>query len=183
MKDSSASRHKAQVTHEDAVERLFVEHAADVLRWVIRLGGPYVHAEDVAQDVFATALKRYPSFRGDSSPRTWLFSITRNVVRNARRRAALRRFVGLGDEVPEPASDAPGADEALGARRRRRSVQTALETLSTKHREALVLVDMEGLTAREAGALLGVPEGTVSSRLHHGRKAFASALKRQGFRP
>ena len=167
------------MTHDDAVERLFVEHAADVLRWVIRLGGPHVHAEDVAQDVFATALRRHASFRGDSSPRTWLFAITRNVVRNARRRSALRRFVGM-DSVPEPAAEGPSAEDALGATRRRRAVQEALETLSTKHREAIVLVDLEGLTAREAGALLGVPEGTISSRLHHGRAAFAIALTRLG---
>jgi len=168
------------VTQDDAVELFYREHAADVLRWVIRLGGPYVSAEDVAQDVFAVALRRYPSFRGDSSPRTWLFSITRNVVRNARRRAALRRFVGLDDDIPEPASEAPAADEQVAAMRRRRAVQEALETLSTKHREAIVLVDLEGLTAPEAGELLGVPEGTISSRLHHGRKAFATALKRAG---
>lgn len=139
-----------------------------------------MHADDVAQDVFATALRRYPSFRGESSERTWLFSITRNVVRNARRRAALRRFVGLGEEIPEPAADEPGADEQVAAMQRRRAVQQALETLSAKHREAIVLVDLEGLTAREAGELLGVPEGTIASRLHHGRKAFASALKRKG---
>lgn len=168
------------MTLDDSVERFYREHAGDVLRWVIRLGGPYVIAEEVAQDVFATAIRRYPSFRGDSSPRTWLFSITRNVVRNARRRAALRRFVGLDDDAPESIADQPAVDEQVARMRRRRAVQRALETLSTKHREAIVLVDLEGLTAREAGELLGVAEGTISSRLHNGRKGFAAALKRQG---
>ncbi len=168
------------MTQDDAVELFYREHAADVLRWVIRLGGPYVHAEDLAQDVFATAIRRYASFRGDASPRTWLFSITRNVVRNARRRAALRRFVGLHDDMPESVSNELAVDEQVVRLQRRRAVQRALETLSTKHREAIVLVDLEGLTAREAGELLGVPEGTISSRLHNGRKDFADALVRQG---
>ncbi len=163
----------------DPRERFFEEHAADVLRWVIRLGGPYVQAEDVAQDVFATALRRLPTFCGDSSERTWLFAITRNVVRNARRSAALRRFVGL-DSIPEPPSPTAGPAELLDAGRQRIAVQRALGRLQTHHREALVLVDMEGFTAREAGDLLGVPEGTVWSRLHHARKAFADALRREG---
>lgn len=177
MKDPGPPGHRAFVT--DPRERFYKEHAADVLRWVIRLGGPHVQAEDVAQDVFAVALRRLPSFRGDSSERTWLFAITRNVVRNAQRRSALRRFVGL-DSIPEPVSyeDSPSAQ--LESSRRRKAVQRALSRLKTPQREALVLVDMEGLTAPEAGAMLGVPEGTVSSRLHHGRKAFALALKREG---
>ena len=160
-------------------ERFFEEHAADVLRWVIRLGGPYVQAEDVAQDVFATALRRLPTFRGESSERTWLFAITRNVVRNARRRSALRRFVGI-DSIPEPVSHAAGPAEELDASRRRLAVQRALERLKSHQREARVRVDMEGFTAREAGAMLGVPEGTIGSRLHLGRKAFVVALKREG---
>jgi len=177
VKDSETPAHRVSVT--DARERFCKEHAADVLRWVIRLGGPHVQAEDVAQDVFATALRRLPSFRGESSERTWLFAITRNVVRNAQRRSALRRFVGL-DSVPEPMATTPGPAEQLDAAQRRLAVQRALATLKPHWREAIVLVDMEGFTAREAGAMLSVPEGTVSSRLHHGRKAFAAALARQG---
>ncbi len=138
-----------------------------------------MQAEDVAQDVFAVALERLPTFRGESSERTWLFAITRNVVRNARRRAALRRFVGL-DSVPEPVDHQGGPAEQVQRLQRRRAVQRALGTLSAKHREALVLVDMEGHTAKEAGAMLGVPEGTVSSRLFHARAKFAAALKREG---
>lgn len=138
-----------------------------------------MHAEDVAQDVFTVALRRMSTFRGDSSERTWLFSITRNVVRNARRRSALRRFVGF-DSLPEPPSSEPGPSERLESARRRAAVQRSLGKLSTAHREALVLVDMEGHTAKEAGAMLAVPEGTISSRLHHARKAFAAALKREG---
>ena len=164
-----------------AQERFYRQHAPDVLRWVIRLGGPHVHAEDVAQDVFATALRRVGSFRGESSERTWLFAITRNVVRNARRRSALRRFVGL-DVVPEPTDTARGPRELVEAEEERRAVQSALSTLKDAWREAIVLVDLEGYTAREAGEMLDVPEGTVSSRLHHGRKAFAAALEKQGIR-
>ena len=90
-----------------AVERLYREQAPRVLGWCIRLGGPRLDAEDLAQAVFETALKRSGSFRGDSALSTWLFGITRNTVRNARRRAALRRFVGM-ESVPEPRDLGPG---------------------------------------------------------------------------
>lgn len=161
------------------LERFYRTHAERVLAWAIRLGGPAVDPEDVAQDVFAIALRRLPDFRGDSLPGTWLFGITRRVVANARRKAAIRRLIGLGD-LPELPSAAPGADEIVDRLRRRRLVQLALEQLRRPHREVLALVDLEGLNAAEAAVLLGVPTGTVYSRLHAGRRAFARALARRG---
>jgi len=161
------------------IERFYREHAGRVLAWTIRLGGPAVDAEDLAQEVFAVALRRLPEFRGDSKASTWLFGITRRIVANARRKAALRRLVGLG-ELPELPDERPGADEAVDRARRRRHVQLALEKLGTAHREAIALVDLEGLSAVEAADLLGVPVGTIYSRLHLGRRAFAHALQRQG---
>lgn len=165
----------------EAVDQLYRTHAARVLGWVIRLGGPRLDAEDVAQEVFIVALKTARRYRGDASVSTWLFGITRNVVANARRRAAIRSFMGLPD-VPEPADRSPRSDEALASLRQRRRVQQALESLKTRQREVLVLVDLEGRTAPEAAALLGVPTGTVHSRLHHARRAFATLATRRGLR-
>lgn len=165
-----------------AVDRLYRAHARQVLAWVIRLGGPHLDAEDVAQDVFAVALRSASSFRGASSPSTWLFGITRNVVRNARRRAAFRRFFGL-ESGPEPVDPGPGPDEALVRLRRRRQVQAALDRLSEDHREVIVLCEIEGRTAGEAASILGVPEGTVYSRLHHAKRKFATALGVEGLVP
>jgi RNA polymerase sigma-70 factor (ECF subfamily) len=162
-----------------AVDRLYRDHARQVLGWVIRLGGPWLDAEDIAHDVFIVALRRVSAFRGESSMSSWLFGITRNVVANARRRAALRRFFGLEEipELPEP-GDAPDAEvERL---RHRRQVQLALERLSGDHREVLVLVDLEGRSAPEASNVLGIAAGTVYSRLHHARRRFAEALHAEG---
>jgi len=84
MQDAGALRR----LEPDAVDRFYRDHASAVLGWVIRLGGPRIDAEDVAHQVFEVALKRLPSFRGDSAVRTWLYGVTRRVVANARRRAA-----------------------------------------------------------------------------------------------
>jgi RNA polymerase sigma factor (sigma-70 family) len=163
----------------DAVGAVYARHGADVLRWVIRLGGPRLDAEDVAHEVFLTAIKAARRFRGDARLRTWLFGVTRGVVANARRRAAIRAFVGL-DAIAEPADPGPDLDATLAARQARRRVQRALDRLRTSHREVLVLSDLEGIAAPEVAAMLDIPPGTVYSRLHHARKAMAEALAAEG---
>ncbi len=162
-----------------AVEQLYREQAERVLGWCIRLGGPRLDSEDLAQEVFETAMRRVGGFRGESALSTWLFGITRNVVRNAGRRAALRRMVGL-EQIPAPRDPGPGTDEQVERLLLRRRVQRALQRLKTAQREVLVLVDLEQRTAPEAAELLGIPSGTVYSRLHHARRAFARALEREG---
>ncbi|TNE88291.1 MAG: RNA polymerase sigma factor [Deltaproteobacteria bacterium] len=163
-----------------ALEQFYAEHARQVLGWAIRLGGPRLDPEDIAQDVFAIAFRRIHGFRADSQPSTWLYGITRNVIANARRRAAIRRWVGL-DDVPELEERyEAGPDALVDARRRRRVVQEALDTLAPRYREVVVLCDLEGRSAPEAGELLQIPAGTVYSRLHYARKALANALDEQG---
>lgn len=163
-----------------ALEQFYRQHARKVLGWAIRLGGKRLDPEDIAQDVFAIAFRRMHTFRSESSVSTWLYGITRNVIQNARRRATVRRWVGL-DDVPEIEEERePGPDALLDARRRRRVVQEALETMSPRYREVLVLCDLEGRSAPEAGEMLGVPAGTVYSRLHYARKSFAGALDDMG---
>lgn len=161
-----------------AVSQLYADHAAAVLGWVIRLGGPGLDAEDIAQEVFIVALRAAPRFRGEAQVSTWLFGITRRVLANARRRAALRRFVGLG-QISEPAS-AERTDEAAIRREQRAAIQRALERLRSRQREVLVLVDLEERSAPEVAGMLQVPVGTVYSRLHAARRAFRSALRREG---
>lgn len=163
-----------------ALDRFYRDHARQVLGWSIRLGGPHIDAEDVAQEVFAIALRKIGSFRGDSALSTWLFVVTRNVIANARRRAAVRRLVGLDGDMDQLPHRGDGADDEVDRLRRRRLVQHALERLKQPQREVLVLMDLEGRTAPETAELLGVPEGTVYSRLHYARQAFRDALRREG---
>ncbi|MCA9569940.1 MAG: RNA polymerase sigma factor, partial [Myxococcales bacterium] len=164
------------LTQPDRFDAFYRENIRTVLRWVIRLGGPLLQPEDVAQDVFAMAFRKAHTFREDQSEVAWLYGITRRVVANARRRARFRVMLGL-DSAPPALSTEPGADAQLEVLRRRRIVQDALETLNAAHREAIVLVDLEERTAVEVAAMLGVAVGTLYSRLHHARKAFAAALE------
>lgn len=153
-----------------AQDGFYRDHARQVLGWVIRLGGPRLDAEDVAHEVFETALRRLGDYRGDASPSTWLYAITRRVVANARRKVWVRRVFGL-ESAPEPSVAAPADQLAL-----RREVQEQLEMLSAEHREVLVLLLMEERSAAEVAEMLGVPVGTVYSRAHHARRRFAAGM-------
>ena len=151
-----------------------------VLGWCSRLGGPRVHPEDAAQDVFVKVLTRLDTIRDPERFGGWLFKVTRSVVRQHRRVAWVRGWVpGLQVELldeSDPLSRAEDAQTALGVRQ-------ALETLPAAQREAMVLCDLEERTTAEAAELLGVSQGTVKSRLRLGRERFRRAALRAGISP
>jgi RNA polymerase sigma-70 factor (ECF subfamily) len=164
-----------------AIDRLYRDNARAVLGWCVRLGAPGTDAEDAAHEVFVTALEARRAYRGDASVAGWLYQITRRVLANRRRRSALRRFFGL-ESAPEP-SAAAEADVALGRDADRVLVQRSLARLPEQQREALVLVDLEERAPAQVAELLGVPVGTVHSRLFAARRAFAKAAVREGWAP
>lgn len=149
------------------VGRLAELHYDAVWRFCCRRVGE-AHASDATQDTFLTAVRRSSSFRGESEARTWLFGIALNVCRNLHRKSGR----DLGEEwlqhLPEP-DPAPAALE-------RTTLRQALLGLSPEHREAVILHEMEGFSYREIGEIVGVPEGTVKSRLHHAFLALRKAL-------
>lgn len=153
-------------------------YARLVLDRVRRLGGPLIDAEDVAHEVFIVAYRKLDTFRDGGSLPAWLFGITRRVVANARRRAKIRRMVGI-DQIAEPPDPGPRADDEVAKRWRREMVLKALDRLRPIHKEVLVLVEFEDRSTAEAAELLEVSVGTVYSRLHYGRKQFAAALKKE----
>ena len=139
-------------------------------------------ALDVAQDAFIRAYQALPSFRGQSAFYTWLFRITMNVAADrVRQRAARGRAFGT-ERVEEEEwertlvdrGEAPDASAARAEERRR--IQRALESLPEHHRAIIMLSDLEGLSYREIAEVLGIPMGTVMSRLHNARKRLRQAL-------
>lgn len=137
-----------------------------VARWCARLGGPWVDPEDAAQDVLATATTRLATLRNPDDLEPWLFGITRRVLAAHRRRVWLRRWVG---SVPKSAPD-PGLGPHASAVRaqRARRLQGWLEALPAPQREVVVLCALEERSGPEVARLLGVPLGTIKSRLRLG---------------
>lgn len=153
-----------------ARDALFDTFLPVVLRWCIRLGGPRVAPEDAAHDVFIVVLRKLDSLENPERFTSWLFGITRRVLRKHRGRAWVMRWTG-GDIVDssDPRQD-PARD--LESSETTRKVQRALAELPEKQREVLVLCDLEERTAPEVAELLGIPLGTVASRLRLAREKF-----------
>jgi RNA polymerase sigma-70 factor (ECF subfamily) len=139
-----------------------------VLQWGRRLGGPGVDPCDVAQDVFVVAFTRLDRVADPRAFPAWLYGITRRVLAGHRRRAWLRRWVPGLDPADCAPTDGPADERGELARQ----VLAALERLPAAQREVLVLCDMEERTSAEVAALIGVPHGTVRSRLRLARARF-----------
>ena len=145
----------------DAFEALVRTYQEPIWRFLRHLVGDPTQAEDLAQETFLRAFRRLRSFAFRSKFSTWLFQIARNAAVDAlRSRDRSRRLVVQLAARPAP----PDPDPSLGP-----ALTEALATLSPALRDALVLVEVAGFTCREAGEVLGVPEGTIKSRLHTAR--------------
>lgn len=170
-------------TFPDAALRSAYEaHGAELYRFARRALGDAGQAEDAVQEAFVRAWRaadRYDPAR--ASQRTWLFAILRNVVIDqVRARRARPPLAQDGDaaELRHGATTDDTLDQVLTAWQ----VDAALSSLAADHRRALVEVHWRGRPYAEVAAELGVPEGTVKSRVYYGLRAMRSALEAGGWR-
>jgi len=130
-------------------------------------------AEDVAQEAFARAFRSFGQLRDRERFRAWLVRTTWRLAID-RRRGELRRVAR--EQTFEPAAAAT-TEQVAAARERAAHLWNAIDTLPDKLRVVIVLSGIEGHDTREVGSLLGIPEGTVRSRLFTARKALAERLQ------
>ena len=162
-------------------------HEGMVFNLAARLLGDPEEARDVAQEVFLQVYRMLGRFEGRSSLKTWIYRIVVNQCHNRRRfwhrrrrdrEEALDEGLLVARGVGRPARARTRArTRRRGRRERARRVQSALLQLSFEHRSVLVLREVEGLTCEEVAAALGVPEGTVKSRLSRAREAMRARLR------
>lgn len=150
-----------------------------VCRVAARLGVPDSELADVCQEVFIRAFRGLESFRGEAQLTTWLYTI---VVREAARarRARLVRGALLALLRRQPPQVAP---DPLARGQAAREVQRVLGGMKPKHREVLVLFDLEELSLEEVAATLRCPLETVRSRLRLARAEFSKIRAREAARP
>ena len=141
--------------------------------------GDMHEGEDAAQQTFLQAYRAWNRFRGKSTRKTWIFRIAANVC--ARILEGRRRLVGEPSAVLEEAAiEDTNPAAKLEHEEQSLAVDKTLQELSPAHRMVLVLFFLEELSHAEIAELLGCPEGTVWSRLHHARKAFAQRYQKRG---
>lgn len=149
-----------------ALDHLLREWLPLVLGWCSRLAGPDADAEDLAHDVCVKIMDRLGQLRDPRAFPAWIYRITRDTVRKHRERR--NRWFRLQWRLPRLGTTAPpDGDHALG-----KVVLRLLQQLSDEQRDVVVLCHVEERSREEAARLLGIPVGTVKSRLRLGTARF-----------
>jgi RNA polymerase sigma factor (sigma-70 family) len=160
---------------------IFERHAPSVLRYLSKRV-PMSTVEDLVSEIFVIAFQnrhRYDHSNADARP--WLFGIATNVMRHHRRseRRLIRRLSRMsGEPEQEDVSDAVISD-VMGSIERTQ-VREALAKLDDRYRDVLMLIAGPGLTYEEISTALGIPVGTVRSRVFRGRRLLRELLELQG---
>ena len=163
---------EVRVSSRARIEGLVAAHFDRVWRTLRRLGLPDDAADDAAQQVFAAAAKKIDVIELGSELR-YLLGITVRVAAEAKRVYARRReFVGQDAALEGAVANAPLPDELLDRKRARALFDEALASMPNDLRVVFVFFEIDGMSAPEIGEVLGIPVGTVASRLRRAREQF-----------
>jgi RNA polymerase sigma-70 factor (ECF subfamily) len=167
----------------EAIALPHLDAAYNLARWLLRDDAA---AEDAVQEAYLRALRYFGSFRGDN-PKPWLLGIVRNTCFTwlQDNRGALQmlefdedRDSGEQDLAPERSTDNP--EQLLSRKQDSAALNAAIESLPSAFREVLVLRELEELSYDDIARIVGIPAGTVMSRLSRGRSLLRAALIRAG---
>jgi RNA polymerase sigma-70 factor (ECF subfamily) len=157
---------------DDAMGQLYARHAKPLLSYVRRFSPDQSSADDIVQETFIRAWRHLPQLSEDERPvRPWLFRVARNLLIDADR-AARSRPVTAQVQPDESVRDDAGLDQVLD----RQLVAGALEHLSPAHQAVLIETFYRGGSTATVARHLGIPPGTVRSRLHYALNALRVEL-------
>ena len=177
---------QAAAGSRQAFDDLVRRHQASIVSLARALTHGSADAEDIAQEVFVRAWRSLKGFRGDSAFRTWLHRVAVNVIHSHHGRVARIRRVILPSPAPSPDEAVPENDPIERAADpvdveqemvMRDAIDKALGSLPEELRVAVTLRDVQGLDYREIATVLGVPIGTVESRIFRGRQRLQPLLQ------
>jgi RNA polymerase sigma-70 factor (ECF subfamily) len=171
-------------------DRIYRDHVDLIYRYANRLCGETEAAKDLVQDTFLNAYRGFKDFRGDAQISTWLYTIASRACLRMRRKkkGEPERELSLEEFVPTSEGefrlqipvDGLSPEEAFQNKELRQALDQAIEKLPKKYRMVLVLRDMEGLSAKEVGTVMGLNERAVKSRLHRARLFVRRELSARG---
>jgi RNA polymerase sigma-70 factor (ECF subfamily) len=163
-----------------ALGEIYDRYSRDVWRAVRRALGDSADVEDVVHQMFLKLPQIAPSYDGRDSCRGWLCGIAVNLAMRHRRGAG--RFQRMLSSFTHTFTNRSPLDpeRLAGGQEEVAALERALATLSDKKRAVLLLIEVEGLTAAEAGHALKIPAATVRTRLFHARRELFEVLERGG---
>lgn len=171
-------------------DRLYRDNVERIHRFAQRMCGQGEDVQDLVQETFLKAYRGLHGFRGEAQASTWLYTIAaRACIRMRRKRKGEPQHeLSLDEFIPTSTGElrlqipAEGLtpEEALEIKEVRRALHEAIQALPQKYRLVLVLRDMEGLTAKEVGSIMGLNERAVKSRLHRARLFVRKRLSQDG---
>ena len=166
----------------DGFEAAALPHIDSVGRFALSLTRNEANADDLVQETFLRAFKGWHTFEPGTDCRRWLFTICRNtfIRLNSRKRLFVEPDDGDVDAMPAATAHMQavrdGVADAFDHVDVRPAIDAAVAALPEPHHSILVLVDLEGQSYEEAAAVLGIPVGTVRSRLYRARRHVQEAL-------
>jgi len=165
----------------DALGPLYRKYGADVRGLLLRVEPTMTRedADDLGQEVFLTFLDTVGRYEEQGRLKSWLYGIAVRKARGWRRRTWLRRTLRRagGAEAAAVSLAEARTEERVAAKR---YIEAALSGLPASQREVLVLTAAEGMSAREAAAVLGISENAVATRLFRARKAMSAGMDAAG---
>jgi RNA polymerase sigma factor (sigma-70 family) len=168
---------------DSAWEQLLRAHTTRVYNLCYRFTGKPADAEDLTQEIFIKLFQTLRTFdEAQGAFSTWLNRVARNHLVDHHRRTRKDRLTSSIEEEVGGLEDRPGSAEQplsqLEARERQELLQAALDRLSPDMREAVILRDLQELEYQEIAQVLGIPQGTVKSRINRGRLELARVIQR-----
>jgi RNA polymerase sigma-70 factor, ECF subfamily len=170
-----ASQPELEVPRPSALERLVNDHFEALWRFLRRLGIPECDVDDGVQEVLVVAARRLADIE-PGRERAFLFGTAVAVARTLRR-ARSRRREQVDDALTNFADPRPSPEASLDLQRGRILLDAVLDQLPTELRAIFVLYELEELTMAEIAVLLGLPAGTVASRLRRARRRFEKKVR------
>jgi len=159
---------------EQAFEALVLKYQDRIYRMIQRLVSGSDVVDDLAQEVFIRAYRSLGDFKGESSLYTWLYKIALNLCRNHYRTRGRRPALEELDEADGAIGMEAGGgtpEDDVSRREFWEHLRRGLDELPAEQREAVVFCDLEGMSYEEMAVVMGVPIGTVRSRIYRGRRA------------
>lgn len=161
----------------DDFEQIVDSHSGALRRCAARLAGGTKDADDLIQETYLRAWRSFHTFTPGTNSKAWLFRILRNTYFDALRAASRAVRTTNRLDVNDHAGVAPDTPETpIEARLIEATLQRALATVPDRFRPCVILVDLRGWSYGEVAHTLGIPRGTVMSRLHRARAAMRRAL-------